>query len=163
MLARAFLPYKKAGGTIIANSSGFAFLPPSLPFLAKSSAYSTSKMGTARFFEFLAVENPDLNVFILQPGIVRTALYTKGELALDNTLDTSNLVPTDEFYKALTILVQLPAHFTVWLASPEATPLSGRFLFANWDVEQLKSEVAPRLQEDPVYLGTSLGGFPFTI
>jgi NAD(P)-dependent dehydrogenase (short-subunit alcohol dehydrogenase family) len=93
ILAREFLPYKKEGGTIIANSSGFAFLPPALPFLAKNSAYSTSKLGTARFYEFLAVENPDLNVFILQPGIVRTALYTKGELALDSTVDTSKLHP----------------------------------------------------------------------
>ncbi len=90
-LTRAFLPYKKAGGTVIANSSGFAFLPPSLPFLAKNSAYSVSKMGTARFYEFLAVEHPDLSVFILQPGIVRTALYTKGELTLDETLDTGKL------------------------------------------------------------------------
>ena len=73
----------------MAYSSGFAFLPPALPFLAKNSAYSVSKMGTARFYEFLAVENPDLHVFILQPGIIRTALYEKGQLELDATLDTS--------------------------------------------------------------------------
>ena len=48
-------------------------------------------MGTARFYEFLAVENPDLNVFILQPGVVRTALYEKGNLQLDDTLDSSKL------------------------------------------------------------------------
>lgn len=65
-------------------------------------------------------------------------------------------------YVMLTMMaVQLPAHFSVWLASPEAAPLSGRFLFANWDVEQLKTTVASRLQADPVYLATSLGGFPF--
>jgi NAD(P)-dependent dehydrogenase (short-subunit alcohol dehydrogenase family) len=89
VFARAFLPYKKAGGTIVAYSSGFAFLPTGLPFLARSSAYSVSKMGTARFYEFLATENPDLNVFILQPGVIRTALYDKGEFELDNTVDTS--------------------------------------------------------------------------
>lgn len=48
-------------------------------------------MGTARFYEFLAAENPDLNVSILQPGLVRTALYEKGEFQLDSTLDTSKL------------------------------------------------------------------------
>ena len=46
-------------------------------------------MGTARFYEFLAVEHPDLSVFIVQPGIIKTALYEKGELQLDNTIDTS--------------------------------------------------------------------------
>jgi NAD(P)-dependent dehydrogenase (short-subunit alcohol dehydrogenase family) len=91
VLSRAFLPYKKTDGIIIAFSSGFAFLPPVLPFLSKSSAYSISKMGTARFYEFLAVENPDLTVFILQPGVVRTALYEKGELDLEATIDTSKL------------------------------------------------------------------------
>jgi NAD(P)-dependent dehydrogenase (short-subunit alcohol dehydrogenase family) len=88
LLARAFLPYKKSGGTIVAVSSGFAFLPPTLPFLAKNSAYSVSKMGTARFYEFLAAENPDLNVFGLQPGVIRTALYEKGKLDLEDTIDT---------------------------------------------------------------------------
>ena len=75
----------------MAYSSGFAFLPPALPFLAKNSSYSTSKLATARFYEFLAVENPDLNVFILQPGVVRTALYEKGKLDLESTLDTSKI------------------------------------------------------------------------
>ncbi|KAF1999564.1 NAD(P)-binding protein [Amniculicola lignicola CBS 123094] len=145
LLARALLPYKMPGGTIVGVSSGFAFLPASLPLLAKSSAYSISKMGTACFYEFLAAENPDLSVFVLHPGIVRTALYEKGELELETTLDT----------------VQLPAHFSVWLASQEAKPLSGRFLFANWDVEELKTIVASRLKGNPVYLTTSLGGFPF--
>lgn len=78
MLARAFLLYKKNGSTIIDYSSGFAFLPPSLPFLSRDSAYSVSKMGTTRLYEFLAVENPDLNVFVLHPGFIRTALYEKG-------------------------------------------------------------------------------------
>ncbi|KIW28752.1 uncharacterized protein PV07_04626 [Cladophialophora immunda] len=150
ILARTLLPHKKSGGTIVAYSSGFGFLPPGLPFLAKNSAYSTSKMGTARFYEFLAVEHPDLNVFIVQPGVIKTALYEKGELHLDNTIDTTNVVT-----------VQLPAHFTLWLTTLEAKPLSGRILFANWDVEQLKSMVIPRLQTNPVYLTTTLGGFPF--
>jgi NAD(P)-dependent dehydrogenase (short-subunit alcohol dehydrogenase family) len=91
VLARAFLPFKQPGGAIIAYSSGFAILPPSLPILFKSSAYTVSKMGTARFYEFLAVENPDLNVFIVQPGVIRTALYEKGELHLDETIDTGKL------------------------------------------------------------------------
>jgi NAD(P)-dependent dehydrogenase (short-subunit alcohol dehydrogenase family) len=60
-----------------------------MPYLSNNSAYSISKLGTARFYEFLAVENPDLNVFILQPGVIRTALYEKGKLELDATIDTS--------------------------------------------------------------------------
>jgi NAD(P)-dependent dehydrogenase (short-subunit alcohol dehydrogenase family) len=85
------MPYKKSGGTIVAYSSGFAFLPAGLPFLQGHSGYSTSKLATARFYEFLAVEHPDLNVFVLQPGVIRTALYDKGKLQLDATIDSSKL------------------------------------------------------------------------
>jgi hypothetical protein len=35
--------------------------------------------------------------------------------------------------------VELPGHFAVWLASPEARFLRGKFVYANWDVEELLS------------------------
>ena len=46
----------------------------------------------ARFYEHLAIEHPDLNIFNLQPAIVETDLYKKGELALGDTLDTSKTI-----------------------------------------------------------------------
>ena len=33
----------------------------------------------------------------------------------------------------------LPAHFNVWVASPEARFLRGKFVWANWDVNELKA------------------------
>jgi hypothetical protein len=61
-------------------------------------------MGTARFYEFLASENPELNVFVLQPGIIRTALYDKGKLELDATIDTSRpQIISEARFRMLTI------------------------------------------------------------
>lgn len=37
------------------------------------------------------------------------------------------------------MIVALPADFMVWLSSPEASFLSGKYTFANWDVEELKA------------------------
>lgn len=37
------------------------------------------------------------------------------------------------------ILVALPGCFHVWLASPEAEFLKGRFVWVNWDVDELKA------------------------
>lgn len=34
----------------------------------------------------------------------------------------------------------LPADFFVWLASTEAAFLSGKYVFVNWDVEELKAK-----------------------
>ena len=39
----------------------------------------------------------------------------------------------------LTCLVSLPASFNLWLASSEAKFLKGKFLWCNWDIEQLKA------------------------
>ena len=38
-----------------------------------------------------------------------------------------------------TDVVELPADFAVWLASPEAAFLKGKFGYANWDVDELKA------------------------
>jgi hypothetical protein len=35
--------------------------------------------------------------------------------------------------------VELPAHFLVWVASDEAAFLRNKFVWANWDVEELKA------------------------
>ena len=34
-------------------------------------------------------------------------------------------------------VVRLPGDFAVWLASPEADFLTGRFVWAEWDVDEL--------------------------
>lgn len=36
----------------------------------------------------------------------------------------------------------LPAQYAVWLCSPEADFLKGRFLWAQWDVEELMAKKA---------------------
>ena len=33
----------------------------------------------------------------------------------------------------------MPASFNVWLTSPEAKFLKGKFTYANWDVDELKA------------------------
>lgn len=49
------------------------------------------------------------------------------------------------------ILVDLPASFVVWLCSPEADFLRGKFLWSNWDVEELKAK-KEAIENDPSQL-----------
>ena len=56
-------------------------------------------------------------------------------------------------------LVSLPANFNVWLASPEARFLKGKFLWANWDVDELKAR-AKEIEASP-QLSIGLDGWPF--
>lgn len=57
-------------------------------------------------------------------------------------------------------VVALPADFSVWAASPEASWLHGRFVWANWDVDELKAnpEVLKKLESDNGYLKLGVGG-----
>ena len=52
----------------------------------------------------------------------------------------------------------LPAHFNVWIASPEAEFLKGRFVWVNWDVNELKA-LAKEI-ESSWLLRTYLDGLP---
>jgi hypothetical protein len=36
--------------------------------------------------------------------------------------------------------VELPGQFMVWLSSPEGKFLKGRFVWVNWDVDELKEK-----------------------
>lgn len=56
-------------------------------------------------------------------------------------------------------LVSLPGCFNVWLASREAAFLRGKYLWTNWDVEELRTR-AKELETTPE-LTIALVGWPF--
>lgn len=64
-----------------------------------------------------------------------------------------------EYHEADFDLVSLPASFNVWLASPEARFLKGKFLWANWDVDELKAQATEI--EASTQLSIGLVGWPF--
>ena len=49
----------------------------------------------------------------------------------------------------------LPAHFALWLAGPESKFLHGRFVWANWDVDELIA-LKETMAEDPRFLTIGL-------
>jgi len=55
--------------------------------------------------------------------------------------------------------VSLPASFHVWLASPEARFLKGKFLYSNWDVDELKAR--SNEFEGTKELSVDVVGWPF--
>jgi len=53
--------------------------------------------------------------------------------------------------------VSLPADFILWLASPEAAFLKGRYVWANWDVEEMLAK-KEEIEADPKLLTMMLEG-----
>jgi hypothetical protein len=58
-----------------------------------------------------------------------------------------------------TLAAELPGQFAVWLASPEARFLHGRFVWTEWDVDELKNgPLRKRIEEDPWFLKVGVKG-----
>ena len=56
-------------------------------------------------------------------------------------------------------IVTLPASFNLWLSTPEARFLKGKFLWCNWDIDDLKSRTEEI--ESGRLLNIDLNGWPF--
>ncbi|KAJ9145049.1 Short chain dehydrogenase [Pleurostoma richardsiae] len=129
--AQAFLPTKGENAVVVATSTAGVNLPASM--VTNVSSYVASKLGLIKFIEVLAAEHPDVRFTTIHPGTVETNMFTKSGM-----LD----LPTDK--------VELPAHYIVWVSSPEAEFLKGKFSSCNWDVDELKAN-ATRVAEGALF------------
>jgi len=143
LTVQAAIQNMAADGIIINVSSAACHVP----YVPVYDAYATSKLAAAKMFEYLHHEHPNLKVYNLQPGIIgSTGLASKA------TEQSGFSFPQQD-------TVELPGNFMVWLSSPEAVFLRGRYVWANWDVDELKAK-AKALEEDPTLLTLGLLGWP---
>ncbi|KAL5325252.1 hypothetical protein ACEPPN_006376 [Leptodophora sp. 'Broadleaf-Isolate-01'] len=115
----AFVPVAAEGAAIINISTGVTHLK----YLPGYSGYHTSKLAAAKFFEYVHHEYPEFFVLNIHPGVIMTAMN-------DKTSDSGIALPFDA--------MELPTNFVVWAVSPEAKFLNGKFVWAHWDVDDLK-------------------------
>ncbi|KAK0904179.1 hypothetical protein LTR91_001190 [Friedmanniomyces endolithicus] len=140
-LTKAFMPSRKPDSTIISVNAGSIQVPG--PFSAGFSAYNSSKFAVLKMFEILAAETPDVHVMSMHPGVVDTEMKRKDDMPSPH-MDA----------------VELPSHFAVWLCSQEAKFLRGKFVWSNWDVQEM---IAKRNEiENSLLLTANCIGWPFT-
>lgn len=90
--------------------------------------------------DYLIAENEGLHVVNVQPGWVQTEGNGYQEGAPDSGMLFAStwLIYIVQNEGLLTIhTVNLPGHFYVWLASSEARFLRGKFVWANWDADEM--------------------------
>lgn len=119
-----------AGGHLILVSSiGAQLLSPG------ASDYQTSKHAINRLCEFVDLDHGEdgIKCFAIHPGGVPTALSKK--------------LP-EEIYASLVDQPDLAAGFIVWLCSGEADWARGRYLSANWDIDELTRLKNRIIEED---------------
>ncbi|KAK8133583.1 oxidoreductase [Apiospora sp. TS-2023a] len=120
LVAQAFLRYATEDAVAVNVSSNASYLN----FANAFASYSVGKLAAYRVWDAVAFGHPRLRVYHLQPGIVDTAMNREAG-------GVEALGYEDH--------VSLPAGFMLWLASPEAAFLKGKFLWSNWDVDELKA------------------------
>ncbi|KAE8414537.1 NAD(P)-binding protein [Aspergillus pseudocaelatus] len=115
--------------TVVNFITTIPLTPPGL------SSYFISKLGVAKFTEFVAAENPRVAAYSLAPGIVLTSM----------TLDGFKPFAKDT--------PELPSAVTVYLAAKRPQYLNGRHLSANWDFAELEARQSEFSSSEKLTLG----------
>ncbi|KAJ9602258.1 hypothetical protein H2200_013113 [Cladophialophora chaetospira] len=136
LVTRSFLSLlgNEKQGTIVNLSTGIA-----TAIFPTMSAYSITKLAALRLAEYVSAEYPNVNAVSLQPGVVDTDMVVDSFKRF--ALDTPDLV----------------GGTGVWLATDAARFLTGRFISANWSVDDLvkrKDEIVAGNDLKVVYQGT---------
>ncbi|KAJ4259753.1 hypothetical protein NW762_007684 [Fusarium torreyae] len=113
---QAFVPLAAPGSKVFYTGSGIGHMEP-FSGIPGVFSYAAAKAATLKMVDYFAYENPDIHVVSIQPGIIGTEINPKIPEGFDK--------------------VELPAHFLVWLASKEAEFLRGKFIWANFDAQEL--------------------------
>lgn len=155
LISRAFLQQcvkKDSKQRVLMILSSFLGHIPASQITTAPASYSISKLASAKLAEFVAMENPDiLRAYAIQPGVVETEMSDRS-IAIAPPGTRESLTWDD---------VDLPAHFMLWLASPKGAVVpSGRFLWVNWDVDELE-ERSQELRDNPNLFSMIMGGWPF--
>ncbi|GAA5955783.1 hypothetical protein JCM3765_001851 [Sporobolomyces pararoseus] len=138
LVTRAFLRQAYANNLVgegskltIINTSSHASADTSPGF----SSYQPGKTFTNRFTEMLHFDEPNVRTFAMAPGSILTKL-------------ARDAIPSDS-HSMLNDTPELPAHFSLWLATDDRTDfLRGRYVLANWDVEELLAKKEEILEKN---------------
>lgn len=130
-LVKSFLTVAAPDAIVLNVSAGMAHF-----YTYKHSlAYHSSKLAAIKIFDYLHTEYPNFFVLNVHPGILKTGMANKTDRPTEIDYDTrkslSNLQSdaTEELIGRY--IVELPADFLVWAASPEAKFLNGKFVWAH--------------------------------
>ena len=121
---------KERKGAIISLTTFAAHMP--FPGL---SAYSISKLALTQLQAFIAVENPNVTAVAVHPGLILT----------DATLDYFKPFAKDS--------PELLGGLGVWLATENATFLSGKYVEVNWSVDELMERKDEIVKEGKLSIG----------
>jgi NAD(P)-dependent dehydrogenase (short-subunit alcohol dehydrogenase family) len=148
IVAQAFLHTARKDSFLLNITTGLVHMPVVIPAM---SSYVSSKLAAAKLFDYIAWGNPHIHVVNLQPGAIKTDLNSQAPVFDHRRLLRGSCSSTVTKKKT----ADLPGHFAVWLVSKEAEFLKGKFVWANWDVEELIEQKHEILKTGMLTIGLS--------
>ncbi|KAH7369587.1 hypothetical protein BKA65DRAFT_544317 [Rhexocercosporidium sp. MPI-PUGE-AT-0058] len=116
-VVQSFAPVLATHAHVYNISSGMAHIAP---IWIDDWSYAAAKAAIVKMFDYMQAQEPEWHVVHIQPGVIRTGINERfGVESQDRP--------------------ELCGQFAVWLGSAEAEFLKGKFVWANWDVEELKA------------------------
>lgn len=137
------LPKASRNAAVLTYIGGSLVFPTQM--LVGLSGYLVAKMALVKTMEYLAHENPDVFFSAVHPGMVDTDIFRKSGATPDTLAMDSP---------------KLAAGFSLWITLPEAKFLTGRFVWANWDVDELQAMEKELTSGSKLTLGYE--GWPFS-
>ncbi|KAI8650530.1 hypothetical protein NCS57_01387100 [Fusarium keratoplasticum] len=107
--------------------------------------YSLTKSASTAMMQTIAYATPvkDMQIISINPGMHYTESFQR--------FAEADSFPWDD--------IKLPGDFAVWAASDEAEFLHGRFVWANWDVDELQTgPLRQKIENDPGFLKMTVKG-----
>ncbi|KAJ4187433.1 hypothetical protein NW767_012351 [Fusarium falciforme] len=107
--------------------------------------YSLTKSASTAMMQTIAYATPakDMQIISINPGMHYTESFQR--------FAEADSFPWDD--------IKLPGDFAVWAASDEAEFLHGRFVWANWDVDELQTgPLREKIENDPGFLKMTVKG-----
>lgn len=93
-------------------------------------------------------EHSEYRAFRIQPGIIDTVETSRSKTQVNSSYYCLGVDFCDSTLTYIPFTVDLPAKFSVWLASSESDFVRGRMLMANWHVDDLKAKKNEILKGD---------------
>ncbi|KAH7143299.1 hypothetical protein DER46DRAFT_640233 [Fusarium sp. MPI-SDFR-AT-0072] len=113
-------------------------------------SYGITKLAGTDYLQQLVLEvSPKkMQISIFHPGIIFN------ELAAASGMNDTTYPWDDE---------NLPGNFAVWAASYETEFIHGRFVWAAWDIEELKTRIEDSVKKNPRFLMAGIKGLSTSV
>ncbi|KAF2766521.1 NAD(P)-binding protein [Teratosphaeria nubilosa] len=151
--ARAFPSVAAKDAILVDISAGLVHIPA----MPNASSYVSSKLAATKIYETLGREHPSISVIHIHPGVVKSELNLKAGMPSHDDGDSHHSARPPPAKETLTDdAVNLPGQFVVWAASEEAKGFRGKFLWCNWDVEELVERMREVEREGMLTVGLTV-------